>query len=108
MPAGPRPVLVDFTADWCLTCKGLEATMLNTPEVADSVAKNGVITLKADWTDETPEVSQFLEILGAKQVPVLAIFSPGDPNDPVIFRGGYTQQMVLNALEAASRSAPSS
>ncbi len=98
---GPRPVLIDFTADWCLTCKTLEATMLNTAKVRDAVDRHGVVTLKADWTHEAPEVTRFLEILGGKGVPVVAIFSPDEPNNPAVFRDGYTQQMVLDALEKA-------
>ncbi len=101
--SGPRPVMVDFTADWCLTCKSLEAGVLNTPEVIGAVEELGVIPLKADWTHDAPEVTEFLDILGARQVPVLAIFSPRDPNNPVILRGGYTQRMVLDALAAAAR-----
>jgi len=46
-----KTVLVDFTADWCLTCKFLEHTVLNTEEVRRLVADHGIVTLSADWTD---------------------------------------------------------
>ncbi|MHB8902087.1 MAG: protein-disulfide reductase DsbD family protein [Thermoguttaceae bacterium] len=104
-PAGPiqldepRTVVVDFTADWCLTCKGLEAKVLNAPSVVEAFRRNEVVLLKADYTHRPPEVEQFLNVLGSKQVPILAFFSPDAPNSPIVFRDGYTQRMVLDALE---------
>ena len=65
---------------------------------------NGVVTLQADWTHGQPEVTAMLELLGSKQVPVLAIFPAGNPNEPIVLRGGYTQQMLLDALEKAGPS----
>jgi len=101
---GRRTVLVDFTADWCLTCKTLEATVLNTPAVRQAIERYGVVTLQADWTRGDPEVTAMLELLGSKQVPVVAIFPAGNPNNPIVFRGGYTQQMLLDALQQAEAS----
>ena len=101
-----QTVLVDFTADWCLTCKTLEAAVLNTREVRDFAAQNGIVSLKADWTHGEPEVTKMLELLGSKQVPVLAIFPAGNPNQPIVLRGGYTQQILLDALRKAGPSKP--
>jgi len=101
---GENTVLVDFTADWCLTCKTLELTVLNTRDVREAVNRNRVITLKADWTRADPEVTRMLELLGSKQVPVVAIFPAGDPNRPIVLRGGYTQKTLLKALEDAGPS----
>ncbi len=104
-PSGSNTVLVDFTADWCLTCKTFEATVLNTPEVKELVEANGVITLKADWTDEAPEVTKLMQYLRAQAVPTIAIFPANDPNNPSgLFRGGYTQADVLRALKEAGPS----
>lgn len=107
VPAGnlvvdqPRTVLVDFTADWCLTCKTLEATVLNAPSVIDAFKRDEVVLLKADYTRRPPEVERFLNVLGSKQVPIVAVFSPDNPNSPIVFRDGYTQQMILDALDQA-------
>ncbi len=101
IPDQPRAVLVDFTANWCLVCKTLEATVLEAPKVRDAFDKEGVVLLKADNTDQPPEVKRFLNVLGGGGVPVVAIFSPDNPNSPIIFRGGYTQQMILDALDKA-------
>jgi thiol:disulfide interchange protein len=100
-----RTVMVDFTADWCLTCKALEATVLNTQEVRDSLREKGVVTLLADWTDGDPEISKMLESLAnSKQVPVLAIFPAGRPEDRIVLLGGYTKSTVLAKLEEAGPS----
>ncbi|MBN1588622.1 MAG: thioredoxin family protein [Pirellulales bacterium] len=102
--ASRNTVLVDFTADWCMTCKTLEKLVLNTPRMARVVRGNGVVTLRADWTHASPEVTQMLEQLGSKQVPVIAIFPAEDANHPIILRGGYTQEMLLDALKKAGPS----
>ena len=100
-----KTVMIDFTADWCPNCKVLENTVLNTDSVKNLVNQNEVIPLLADWTDPDPEISQMLELLGSKQIPVLAIFPASRPNQPIVLRGGYTRQTLLNKLEEAGPSA---
>ncbi len=102
--AAGKTVLIDFTADWCATCKTLEALNLNTPETRKLVEQNGVVVLKADWTHQQTKVTEMLDILGARQVPTIAIFPAGDPTNPIIFRGWYGQQNVLDALQEAGPS----
>ncbi len=102
--AARKTVLVDFTANWCLTCKTLAKTVLNTSKVRELVDANGVATLHADWTDAEPEVTEMLELLGSKQVPVLAIFPAANPNRPIVLRGAYTQQTLLKKLREAGPS----
>ena len=101
---GGKTVLVDFTAKWCLTCKFLEHTVLNTKEVRQAVDDNGIVTLVADWTDRDPEMGKLLESLGSKQVPVIAIFPAGRPNQPIVLLGGYTQATLLDKLPEAGPS----
>ena len=105
-PSGSQTVLVDFTADWCATCKTLEATVLNTALVREFVAKNRIVTMKADWTGEKPEVTAMLDVLGARQVPTLAIFPADAPNSPIVFRGWYSVDELLAALKKAGPSKP--
>ncbi len=102
--AAGKTVLVDFTANWCLTCKTLENTVLNTSKIRAAVDSHGIVTLHADWTHGSPEVTEILELLGSKQVPTLAIFPADDPNRPIVLRGGYTQATLLESLRKAGAS----
>ena len=63
--------------------------------------------LKADWSDGDPNVTAMLDVLGSKQVPVIAIFSARDPNRPTIFRGSYTQREILQRVAKGRRTARS-
>ncbi len=102
--ASGNTVMVDFTADWCLTCKSLEALYLDTDAVHDMVRANRVVMLTADWTHGDPEVTEMLESLGSQQVPVIAVFPAGKMDSPIVLIGGYTQQSVLDALKRAGPS----
>jgi thiol:disulfide interchange protein DsbD len=104
LTAENKTVLVDFTADWCLTCKFLERTVLNTRDVRDVVDKNGVVPLVADWTDRGEEISRMLSALGSKQVPVIAIFPAGRANQPIVLLGGYRKSTLISKLEEAGPS----
>ena len=96
--AAGRPVVVDFTADWCMNCKALEIYVLETKPVLDKLDEKNAVSLMADRTKEG-DASAFLRKLGADIVPTLAIFDPKKPNEPMILRGGYTQKTLLELLD---------
>ncbi len=107
-------VLVDFTADWCLTCKTNETVALNTRKTKRVVDALGVVTLKADKTQRTgpavEEVDRLLVELGndAKAIPYYAVY-PIDGGEPIVFGGRLiTEAEVIEALERAAQTAPSS
>ena len=101
--AQKKTVLVDFTADWCLTCKTLEAQVLETPPVVSARAGRHTLRERIGPT-AIPEVTDMLARLGSKQVPVIAIFPAAHPNRPIVFRDGYTEASLLEALKAAGAS----
>jgi thiol:disulfide interchange protein DsbD len=97
-----RTVLVDFSADWCITCKALEKTVLHTERVERAIADSGAVTMYGDYTDYPPEIERTIRALKSNGVPVIAIF-PGDrPYEPIIFRGGYTARGLVSALSRAT------
>ncbi|HEY3393596.1 MAG TPA: cytochrome c biogenesis protein CcdA, partial [Lacipirellulaceae bacterium] len=96
-----RTVLVDFSAEWCINCKVFERTVLHTGPVEKAIERAGAVTMYADFTEKPPEIERTIRALGANGVPVIAIFPGDDPYRPIVFRGGYTQQKLISALQKA-------
>ncbi|WP_416208563.1 protein-disulfide reductase DsbD family protein [Acidovorax sp.] len=81
--ASGRPVFVDFTAAWCVTCQyNKKTTLANADVQADFSAKN-VALLRADWTRRDPAITAALAQLGRSGVPVYVLHAPGKA--PVVF-----------------------
>ncbi|QDU97779.1 protein-disulfide reductase DsbD family protein [Lignipirellula cremea] len=103
--ASGKAVMVDFTADWCQTCKMNERLVLNTKLIKDAVEERGVVTLKADKTSSisSEAIDSLLQELGNvdKGIPFLAIY-PAGGGKPILMKGQIYQQSVLSALEQAS------
>ena len=72
-----RPVFVDFTAAWCVTCQYNKKTVLADAQVLATLDARQVSTLRADWTRRDPAITQALASLGRNGVPVYAIYRPG-------------------------------
>jgi thiol:disulfide interchange protein len=96
-----RTVLVDFSAEWCATCKVLEAAVLHSDVVEQAIAEAEVVTMYGDFTDYPPEIEQTLRALKSNGVPVIAIFPGERPYEPIVFRGGYTKSDLVAALAEA-------
>ncbi len=97
-----KPVFVDVTADWCITCKANEAAVLFTDDVLQAFADYGVAYVVADWTNEDPEIAGLLEAHGRNGIPLYLMY-PADPAaEPLILPQLLTKQTVLDALETVS------
>ncbi|REK09020.1 MAG: hypothetical protein DWQ37_19355 [Planctomycetota bacterium] len=97
-------VLVDFTADWCLTCKANLALAIETDDVRDALAKRKIVPLLADWTKPSPEIERALESLKSRSIPLLAIYPADRPDDPIVLRDVITKSQLLEAIEEAGPS----
>ena len=73
-----RPVFVDYTAAWCVTCQYNKRTTLSDPQVLAAFDRKQVLLLRADWTRRDPEITAALSRLGRNGVPVYALTAPGD------------------------------
>jgi thiol:disulfide interchange protein DsbD len=93
-----RPVFIDFTADWCLTCKFNERTAINTPAVRQLMAERGIVPVKADWTNANPEITEALAEFNRVGVPFVLFYPEGDRQPPVIFPELLTEAIVLRKL----------
>jgi thiol:disulfide interchange protein len=97
--ASGRPVFVDFSADWCITCKTNERFALDTPRVRQEFARRDVVLLKADWTNGDPEITQILKQHGRAGVPMYLVYPAGEKGQqPVVLPAFITPQTVLKAL----------
>ncbi|HEU5122756.1 MAG TPA: protein-disulfide reductase DsbD domain-containing protein, partial [Verrucomicrobiae bacterium] len=81
---GGHPVLVDFTADWCLTCQLNLRTSIDIPKVHEKLAETGTTTLIADYTVKNEQIGAEIHRLGRDAVPLVVVF-PRDPKaDPIV------------------------
>lgn len=70
------PVFVNFTAAWCITCLMNERAVLSTDDVHAALEGNGVVYLKADWTNRDPAITAALESFGRSGVPLYVLYKP--------------------------------
>jgi thiol:disulfide interchange protein DsbD len=97
--AAGRPVFVDFTASWCLSCQVNERVALRTTAVDDAFKKANVALLKADWTSHDDAISQVLTSLGRSGVPAYALYaSNSNEGAPVLLPEVLTPGIVIDAL----------
>ncbi|MGC9159529.1 MAG: protein-disulfide reductase DsbD family protein, partial [Terracidiphilus sp.] len=92
-----RPVFVDFTADWCLSCQANERVALERPEVQSAFRAAHVALLKADWTRHDPAITAALTALGRSGVPAYALYAPGQAR-PRLLPEVLTPGIVIDAL----------
>jgi thiol:disulfide interchange protein DsbD len=93
-----RPVLVNFTADWCVSCKINERTALSSPKVEAAMTATRTLYLKADWTRRDDVIARELERHGRSGVPLYLLYRPGR-SEPEILPQLLTEGLVVEALK---------
>jgi thiol:disulfide interchange protein/DsbC/DsbD-like thiol-disulfide interchange protein len=91
-----RPVFVDFTAAWCVTCQVNKQLVLNTDAVQQAFAGSNVALVRADWTRRDADIGRALAALGRNGVPVYVLYRPGKA--PLLLPEVLQQRMILDAL----------
>src|SRR5262249_46680804 len=94
-----KVVVADFTADWCINCKVLKRTVLDSGQVRALVEQTGAVLFEVDLSSKKAPGWRFLNDLGYSNVPTLAIYGPALPKP--IFLNAYTTGTVLDAIEKA-------
>lgn len=101
-----RPVFVDFTADWCITCKANKALALSRGDFKAAVAKHNVALVQADWTNEDPAITKVLNDFQRSGVPLYVVYPANPSAQPEILPQLLTEDMVIRALERAAGGLP--
>ena len=94
-----KPVFVDFTAAWCITCLVNERVALETPASRRAFEAAGVVKLKGDCTNRDPEITAVLKELGRAGVPLYLLWVPGAAQ-PKILPQVLTESLIVSELAA--------
>ena len=98
--AAGRPVFVNITAAWCLTCLVNERVTLRAPAVEDAFARKGVVMLKGDWTRRDPSITQVLGSFGRNGVPLYLLYpSGGAAREPAVLPQILSERILIEATK---------
>jgi thiol:disulfide interchange protein len=101
-----RPVFVNLTAAWCITCHANERLALNRESVQQKARELNVVMVKGDWTNEDPRITALMHEYQRAGVPTYLMFSP-DPNTPAdVLPQILTPGIVIDAMERAATLTP--
>jgi thiol:disulfide interchange protein DsbD len=99
---GKDHLVLDFTADWCPTCKLLERTVLTPVRVAQWGKRHKAVFMKVDLTRQTPPAMALLRALGSQSIPIAAFFPAGQSAaSPLVLRDLFTAGQFEQAMDEA-------
>jgi len=95
-----KPVFIDFTAAWCLSCQVNEQVAFSPKEVQDKFAEIGINAFKADWTNRDEKIAQALARYSRNSVPLYVLYSGKKDEPPRILPEILTPGIILDALKS--------
>jgi len=102
-----RPVFVNMTAAWCITCLANEKVALSTAKLKTFFDENDITYLKGDWTNQDPEITQYLKTFGRSSVPLYVFYPAGHAkSEPLVLPQILTPDSVIDAINATSMATP--
>jgi thiol:disulfide interchange protein DsbD len=97
-----QAVFMDFTAEWCLSCKANEKAFIETEAVKNVLEETGSVAIKADWTNYDENITKWLKCFQSAGVPYYAVL-PADPSQKAILMGEtVTTDSIVTAIKQAS------
>ena len=97
-----KPVFVNLTASWCITCLVNERVALSTDEVREAFAREGVTYLKGDWTRQDPRITELLKQHDRSGVPLYLFYPAGTGSDAQVLPQLLTPGIVTTALRGGA------
>jgi thiol:disulfide interchange protein DsbD len=97
-----KPVFVNFTAAWCISCLVNEKVALSQQAVVDAFKDSGITYLKGDWTNRDAEITRVLAEFGRSGVPLYLYYPPGEAKRPLVLPQILTPEIVTQTVSAAS------
>ncbi len=94
-----KPVFIDFTAAWCLSCQVNEKLVLHAADVQKQLSDRNVVLLRADWTKYDPEITKELASLGRSGVPTYVLYPVAESAAPDVLPEVLTKDLVLDAIK---------
>ena len=98
-----RPVLVDFTADWCLTCQVNKRTSIEVSSVVEKVRMLNAITLMADYTHFPESITTELNRFNRAGVPLVLVYPKNPQLNAIVLPEVLTPGIILDALDRAAK-----
>jgi len=95
--AAKKTVIIDITADWCVTCKVNESLVFENLKVKEALESDSVVALFGDWTNGDQKITEFMARYGRNSVPVYLLFKNG-ASEPEILPQILTPKLVLEKL----------
>jgi thiol:disulfide interchange protein DsbD len=95
-----KPVFINLTAAWCITCLVNEKVALNQPAFKELLKKEEITYLKGDWTNQDPQISALLKQYGRSGVPLYLFYPSGVASKAVVLPQILTHDLVASALQS--------
>lgn len=101
---GNDPVFTNMTAAWCITCKVNEHVALKTEQIQSIFVDNNIQYLKGDWTNQNPEITEYLNSFGRQGVPLYVYYGPRDDQsgkrpEPVLLPQVLTANLIKEIIQ---------
>ena len=97
-----KPVFLNFTAAWCISCLVNEKVALSQPEVVQAFEQQGITYLKGDWTNKDAEITRILSKFGRSGVPLYVFYPAGHVGKPIELPQILTPASVLSHIQPNS------
>ena len=94
-----KPVFLNFTASWCISCLVNERVALSTDAVKKQFEQQGITYLKGDWTNRDPHITAFLKKFNRSGVPLYVFYPAGQADTPVELPQILTPDIVIAAVD---------